>query len=99
MTAGGQTTMIASEPIKNNVGRPDFVQQYHPTDLHQQQHYFNNGDPDDVLDQVLTESDGVFKLSGFASELTPIDPELRIYHDCNDHGKVELESESQRCPV
>ncbi|KAK5974088.1 DNA-binding protein D-ETS-4, partial [Trichostrongylus colubriformis] len=43
MTAGGQTTMIGTEPIKNNVGRPDFVQQqYHSTDLHQQ-HYFNNG--------------------------------------------------------
>nr|CDJ88650.1 unnamed protein product [Haemonchus contortus] len=42
MTAGGQTTMIGPEPMKNNVGRPDFVQQYHPTELHQQ-HYFNNG--------------------------------------------------------
>ncbi|KAK6055840.1 Ets-domain protein [Cooperia oncophora] len=41
MTAGGQT-MIGPEPIKNNVARPDFVQQYHPTDIHQQ-HYFNNG--------------------------------------------------------
>ncbi|VDL71308.1 unnamed protein product, partial [Nippostrongylus brasiliensis] len=38
MTAGGQTTICGSEPIK----RPDFAQQYHTTDLNQQ-HYFNNG--------------------------------------------------------
>ncbi|VDO54532.1 unnamed protein product, partial [Haemonchus placei] len=48
----------------------------------------DQGDPDDVMDQMLTNSDGLFSLSGSASELTPIDPELRIYHDCNDHGKV-----------
>ncbi|KAK5985446.1 Transthyretin domain containing protein [Trichostrongylus colubriformis] len=92
----------------------------------------DHGDPDDVLDQMYTSSDGIFRVSGSASELTPIDPELRIYHDCNDHGKpcqrewiiripsnyiysgeepertmdlgtmnleVELESETQRCPV
>ncbi|KJH45206.1 Transthyretin-like family protein [Dictyocaulus viviparus] len=47
----------------------------------------DHGDPDDVLDYVLTKSDGIFNLSGSASELTPIDPELRIYHDCNDYGK------------
>ncbi|VDL71309.1 unnamed protein product [Nippostrongylus brasiliensis] len=47
----------------------------------------DHGDPDDVMDQVFTKSDGLFNLSGFASELTPIDPELRIFHDCNDHGK------------
>lgn len=49
------------------------------------------GDPDDMLDHMITKEDGVFNVSGFASELTPIDPELRIYHDCNDHGKVRLE--------
>lgn len=42
MTAGGQATMAGSDPIKSSVARPDFSQQYHPTDLHQQ-HYFNNG--------------------------------------------------------
>ncbi|EYC22631.1 hypothetical protein Y032_0017g3465 [Ancylostoma ceylanicum] len=47
----------------------------------------DHGDPDDTLDNVFTKADGVFSVSGFASELTPIDPELRIYHDCNDHGK------------
>ncbi|KAK6048664.1 Transthyretin-like family protein, partial [Cooperia oncophora] len=47
----------------------------------------DQGDPDDVMDQMDTQSDGHFSLSGSASELTPIDPEVRIYHDCNDHGK------------
>lgn len=47
-----------------------------------------SGDPDDTLDNVFTKSDGAFRVSGSASELTPIDPEVRIYHDCNDHGKV-----------
>ncbi|KHJ94528.1 Transthyretin-like family protein [Oesophagostomum dentatum] len=50
----------------------------------------DQGDPDDMLDNMFTKSDGMFFVSGFASELTPIDPELRIYHDCNDHGKVQL---------
>ncbi|CAD6193117.1 unnamed protein product [Caenorhabditis auriculariae] len=44
-------------------------------------------DPDDILDQMLTREDGTFSLSGSSMELTPIDPEIRIYHDCNDHGK------------
>ncbi|VDP15297.1 unnamed protein product [Heligmosomoides polygyrus] len=48
----------------------------------------DQGDPDDTLDNVFTKSDGAFRVSGSASELTPIDPEVRIYHDCNDHGKV-----------
>ncbi|VDK79618.1 unnamed protein product [Cylicostephanus goldi] len=48
----------------------------------------DQGDPDDVLDNTYTKADGLFSLSGFASEITPIDPELRIYHDCNDNGRV-----------
>ncbi|ETN68285.1 Transthyretin-like family protein [Necator americanus] len=47
----------------------------------------DHGDPDDTLDNMFTKADGLFSVSGSASELTPIDPELRIYHDCNDHGK------------
>ncbi|VDM67239.1 unnamed protein product, partial [Strongylus vulgaris] len=47
----------------------------------------DHGDPDDVLDNMYTKEDGMFSVSGFASEITPIDPELRIYHDCNDNGK------------
>ncbi|GMT07450.1 hypothetical protein PENTCL1PPCAC_29624, partial [Pristionchus entomophagus] len=44
-------------------------------------------DPDDVLGAMNTGPDGTFSLQGSAMELTPIDPEIRIYHDCNDHGK------------
>ncbi|KAF8355249.1 ttr-36 [Pristionchus pacificus] len=44
-------------------------------------------DPDDVLQSMTTGPDGTFSLQGSAMELTPIDPEVRIYHDCNDYGK------------
>ncbi|KAK6745740.1 hypothetical protein RB195_012078 [Necator americanus] len=50
----------------------------------------DHGDPDDTLDNMFTKADGLFSVSGSASELTPIDPELRIYHDCNDHGKLHI---------
>uniref|UniRef100_A0A8R1IBJ0 Transthyretin-like protein 46 n=1 Tax=Caenorhabditis japonica TaxID=281687 RepID=A0A8R1IBJ0_CAEJA len=46
----------------------------------------NGPDPDDVLDQKETDNEGNFLLSGSSMELTPIDPELRIIHDCLDHG-------------
>uniref|UniRef100_A0A1I7TJ30 Transthyretin-like family protein n=1 Tax=Caenorhabditis tropicalis TaxID=1561998 RepID=A0A1I7TJ30_9PELO len=46
----------------------------------------NGPDPDDVLDQKTTDSDGNFLLTGSSMELTPIDPELRIFHDCNDQA-------------
>lgn len=42
-------------------------------------------DPDDMLDSKYTDSAGRFELSGSTMELTNIDPELRIYHDCNMH--------------
>ncbi|KAL3101131.1 hypothetical protein niasHS_001591 [Heterodera schachtii] len=42
-------------------------------------------DPDDELDTVYTDLDGRFEVSGSTMELTNIDPELRIYHDCNLH--------------
>lgn len=45
-------------------------------------------DPDDILDQKTTDEEGNFELSGSSMELTPIDPEIRIFHDCNDHGSV-----------
>ncbi|GMR60813.1 hypothetical protein PMAYCL1PPCAC_31008, partial [Pristionchus mayeri] len=44
-------------------------------------------DPDDMLQSTNTGADGSFYLQGSAMELTPIDPEVRIYHDCNDHGR------------
>uniref|UniRef100_A0A183C754 Transthyretin-like family protein n=1 Tax=Globodera pallida TaxID=36090 RepID=A0A183C754_GLOPA len=42
-------------------------------------------DPDDELDSVYTDLNGQFEVSGSTMELTNIDPELRIYHDCNLH--------------
>ncbi|KAK0396676.1 hypothetical protein QR680_001809 [Steinernema hermaphroditum] len=45
-------------------------------------------DPDDLLDSTYTSDEGIFLLKGGTMELTDIDPEIRIYHDCNDHGKV-----------
>ncbi|CAI4226738.1 unnamed protein product [Auanema sp. JU1783] len=44
-------------------------------------------DPDDLLDTTHTDSNGEFVLSGFTSELTTIDPQIRIYHNCNDENK------------
>ncbi|PIO62160.1 Transthyretin-like family protein [Teladorsagia circumcincta] len=41
-------------------------------------------DPDDLLDQGYTNQDGEFQLQGATVETTPIDPVLKIYHDCND---------------
>ncbi|KJH46777.1 Transthyretin-like family protein [Dictyocaulus viviparus] len=41
-------------------------------------------DPDDLLDQGYTDSNGEFELQGATVETTPIDPILKIYHDCND---------------
>lgn len=46
-------------------------------------------DPDDVLASGYTQADGSFELRGDTAEITNIDPELRIYHDCNVHG-VEI---------
>ncbi|WKY10086.1 hypothetical protein Q1695_002438 [Nippostrongylus brasiliensis] len=41
-------------------------------------------DPDDLLDQGYTDSNGEFSLSGGTAETSDIDPILTIYHDCND---------------
>ncbi|KAJ1351508.1 Transthyretin-like protein 46 [Parelaphostrongylus tenuis] len=41
-------------------------------------------DPDDLLDQGYTDADGAFLLQGATVESTPIDPVLKVYHDCND---------------
>jgi len=46
----------------------------------------NGPDPDDTLDSGYTDSQGRFELKGDTREMTTIDPEVRIYHDCNDHG-------------
>lgn len=35
-----------------------------------------------------TNGNGDFEISGHEDEVTPIDPKLNIYHDCNDGIKV-----------
>ncbi|CAS00652.1 Protein CBG27189 [Caenorhabditis briggsae] len=51
----------------------------------------NPGDPDDLLDEKYTDKDGEFRLDGTTREMTPIDPVLYIYHDCEDSIKVRLD--------
>ncbi|KAI1730108.1 transthyretin-like family domain-containing protein [Ditylenchus destructor] len=41
-------------------------------------------DPDDVLDQGYTDSNGEFRLKGTTTELTGIDVVFKVYHDCDD---------------
>ena len=41
-------------------------------------------DPDDMLQEALTDAQGRFKLQGSENELTPIDPVFKAYHDCDD---------------
>jgi len=46
----------------------------------------DTADPDDLLDQAVTNNDGEFELKGHETEVSTIDPKLNIYHHCNDHG-------------
>ena len=46
------------------------------------------GDSDDLLDEKYTDKDGEFRVDGTTREMTPIDPVLYIYHDCEDSIKV-----------
>ncbi|VDP48904.1 unnamed protein product [Soboliphyme baturini] len=39
---------------------------------------------DDLMDEGLTDNEGAFYLSGSESEITNIDPVLKIYHNCDD---------------
>ncbi|EPB78155.1 Transthyretin-like family protein [Ancylostoma ceylanicum] len=41
-------------------------------------------DPDDLLAQGFTDANGNFKLQGFETETTNIDPVFKVYHDCDD---------------
>lgn len=43
---------------------------------------------DDLLQEGRTNAQGYFELSGYTSEITTIDPILKIYHDCDD-GMME----------
>lgn len=45
---------------------------------------YSGPDPDDVLDEGVTDRSGNFDLEGSTRELTSIDPVLKIYHDCDD---------------
>ncbi|KAL7070525.1 hypothetical protein ACQ4LE_010502 [Meloidogyne hapla] len=40
-------------------------------------------DPDDQLDSTRTDANGHFQVAGDEREMTNIDPQLKIYHDCN----------------
>uniref|UniRef100_A0A0N4Z3B5 Transthyretin-like family protein n=1 Tax=Parastrongyloides trichosuri TaxID=131310 RepID=A0A0N4Z3B5_PARTI len=45
-------------------------------------------DSDDLLDSAYTDINGSFYLSGHAYELTNIDVEVHIHHDCNNNGRA-----------
>ncbi|VDN27082.1 unnamed protein product [Gongylonema pulchrum] len=49
-------------------------------------------DTDDFMAKGKTDSQGHFRISGHINEISPIDPKINIYHDCNDgyisSGKV-----------
>ncbi|VDM92491.1 unnamed protein product [Onchocerca ochengi] len=47
-------------------------------------------DMDDLLQEGRTNAQGYFELSGYTSEITTIDPILKIYHDCDDGFKERL---------
>uniref|UniRef100_A0A0N5ATL4 Transthyretin-like family protein n=1 Tax=Syphacia muris TaxID=451379 RepID=A0A0N5ATL4_9BILA len=48
-------------------------------------HFLISGpDLDDLLQEGTTNGQGKFELSGYTSEMTTIDPVLKVYHDCND---------------
>uniref|UniRef100_A0A1I7UHJ7 Transthyretin-like family protein n=1 Tax=Caenorhabditis tropicalis TaxID=1561998 RepID=A0A1I7UHJ7_9PELO len=41
-------------------------------------------DADDLMASGKTNGNGDFEIAGHEDEVTPIDPKLNIYHDCND---------------
>uniref|UniRef100_A0A1I7ZPL6 Transthyretin-like family protein n=1 Tax=Steinernema glaseri TaxID=37863 RepID=A0A1I7ZPL6_9BILA len=44
-------------------------------------------DPDDLLDEGYTDSEGRFELNGATREATDIDAVIKVYHDCNDGNR------------
>ncbi|VDO80914.1 unnamed protein product [Onchocerca flexuosa] len=55
-----------------------------------EKNYFSATDIDDLLQEGRTNAQGYFELSGYTSEITTIDPFLKIYHDCDDGFKERL---------
>lgn len=43
---------------------------------------------DDFMGETKTDSQGNFEVSGYIHEMSPIDPKINIYHDCNDGIKA-----------
>ncbi|MCP9258912.1 Transthyretin-like protein 5 [Dirofilaria immitis] len=45
-------------------------------------------DMDDFMGETKSDSQGNFEVSGYIREMSPIDPKINIYHDCNDGIKA-----------
>ncbi|VDN30241.1 unnamed protein product [Gongylonema pulchrum] len=45
-------------------------------------------DMDDFMGEAKSDSQGNFEVSGYIHEMSPIDPKINIYHDCNDGWKA-----------
>lgn len=50
------------------------------------------GDSDDLLDERFTDANGEFRLDGTTREMTTIEPQLVIYHDCDDGNLVRFDN-------
>ena len=44
----------------------------------------DDGGIDDKMGETSSDNSGNFQVSGYTSEITPIDPKINIYTDCND---------------
>lgn len=47
-------------------------------------------DFDDFMGETITDSRGYFEVSGSNAEVSPIDPKINIYHDCEDGWWVSI---------
>ncbi|VDM44194.1 unnamed protein product, partial [Toxocara canis] len=60
------------------------IDKYNMVTINTNVYKLSGPDPDDELDAGYTDEKGHFDLSGDTTEMTTIDPHLKIYHDCND---------------